>query len=213
MKSSCNINRFTNSRIRSTKRREDTPHSNKKVIYKAVKTKRKTKRNKNYLGFAKAKTRQQKQGTKPCVERKMASPVLSCPQRAHTQIQTHKHQNCKIGITAVDRKTAVVAWTIISSVSKLRESFKGAHRAAVLRPPLVRRYPLRARLDTTDRGARLSLSEAYQAKLRCRLHLPPSSAPPPASPAAAAGPGQAPCSPWCGELQLRSAAQSRGWAW
>jgi hypothetical protein len=54
--------------------------------------------------------------------------------RAHTDTDTH--QNCKIGITAVDRKTAVVAWTIISSVSKLRESFQGAHRAAVLRPPL-----------------------------------------------------------------------------
>ena len=30
-----------------------------------------------------------KQDTKQCVERKMASPVRSCPQRAHTQIQTH----------------------------------------------------------------------------------------------------------------------------
>ena len=81
---------------------------------------------------------------------------------------------------------------------------------ALLTPCSARRVPARVLERERASVSCAMLSEAYRAKLQCRWHPPPSSAPLSAPPAAAGPPDQA--RRGCGELQLRRAAQARGMA-
>ena len=129
-------------------------------------------------------TRRQKNNTehtptKTVLSGKWREPCLGSP-------SIHTQQNwSKMSITAIDRiappRSGSILYDHLVSVSKLFGSLKG--------PPALC-APVPARVLERERASVscAMLSEAYRAKLQCRWHPPPSSAPLSAPPAAAGPP-------------------------
>ena len=114
------------------------------------------------------------------IERKMAEPCLGSPS-IHTQQNWSKNVHHREIDRIAPPRSGSILYDHLVSVSKLFGSLKG--------PPALC-APVPARVLERERASVscAMLSEAYRAKLQCRWHPPPSSAPLSAPPAAAGPP-------------------------